>query len=109
MNNKFKFRAWCCQYKNFSYWTMTDLCTYATKDEKPSALDSWQQSTGLLDKNGKEIFEGDVANTSNGLAVIEYVAPSFEPLDLTGEYGYQPSQIEVIGNIYEHPDLLKKD
>ena len=65
------------------------------------------QFTGLHDKNGKEIYEGDIVTDGVGKFKIVY------DLKLAG---YQPYCIfrdepenycEVIGNIYENPDLVK--
>ena len=88
------------------------------------------QSTGLCDKNGKEIFEGDIL-VADGYPHFDYGKPNYrsvvewcfagfhvvlrcvnpkkrgisdginEPL----EYG---GQFEVIGNIYENKELLQK-
>ena len=80
------------------------------------------QYTGLKDKNGVEIFEGDVVDT-HGLAprffAVEFAGCGFELF--RGEDGYDNGdyyrgdvaqdwdweKFEVIGNIYETPELLE--
>ena len=68
------------------------------------------QFTGLTDKNGKEIFEGDVVSheyeTEYGPCehrdVVEYSGGAFYPICEKPE-----NEFEVIGNIYENPKFLK--
>lgn len=80
------------------------------------------QSTGLKDKNGKEIFEGDIVRMRNprdrrqiGMFQVVRVAnsPMLGLLDkkLTTEifnlYEHMRNYYEIIGNIYENPELLE--
>ena len=74
------------------------------------------EDTGLKDKNGKEIYEGDIARDISGkVAVIVYSPPSFfaqfkgELWDINtkGSPVEMVECIEVIGNIFENPELLE--
>ena len=76
------------------------------------------QSTGLFDENGKEIFEGDVLNTYDGeLAKVvrnkELACWEAEFLDEivdlseVADVKSDRSDCEVIGNVYENPELLE--
>jgi len=86
------------------------------------------QSTGLKDKNGKEIYEGDCANVTLYLmsGVDQNEAEILEPESCVCDVFYSKDgfsvnfegigalplsyceDIEIIGNIHQNPELLKK-
>lgn len=83
------------------------------------------QYTGLIDKNGKNIFEGDIIkNETERLFVVIYKFGGFdlapiswlEDIDKTLTYNtlgdvqtalYTMSNAEIIGNIHDNPELLE--
>jgi uncharacterized phage protein (TIGR01671 family) len=101
--------------------------------EVPFLDDDWiiEQFTGLTDKNGKEIYEGDIVDihqTVNGCNLFEivwdktrwnarYVVKMNTPrlyeydfeqlMEIELKYPPYEKEIEVIGNIHENPELLK--
>lgn len=69
------------------------------------------QYTGIQDKNGIEVYEGDiVTNITGDKGVVEYQLRSKGYIPINN-YGHCCNDVwesfEVIGNIYENPELLE--
>ncbi|MCO4648832.1 hypothetical protein Si010_00414 [Streptococcus infantarius subsp. infantarius] len=77
------------------------------------------QSTGLFDKNSKEIYEGDIVKFTltdgfsyvvDGYGVVKYKTGAFYVVNGLTEYlisNININEIEVIGNVYKNPELLE--
>lgn len=71
------------------------------------------QYIGRKDKNGKEIYEGDIVKgTFYGFPMVEYdyifqIYWDEKEKGFMANY-FEPSECEVIGNIYENPELLEE-
>ena len=73
------------------------------------------QSTGLTDKNGKEIFEGDIIDSTDGFltGVVEFrVSLGMFISELVEYNSFErlcnvASSRKIIGNIWEHPELAE--
>lgn len=66
------------------------------------------QFTGLKDRNGKDIFEGDIIKTWSGLIkVVEFRKGEFGAWIMGESLGL--NDCEILGNLYQNPELLKKE
>lgn len=118
-----KFRAW---FKQGSKMVNVATIDFLEKEVKSHANVMYSfdeielmQSTGLIDKNGEEIFEGDVLLTYDGeLAKVYwddvlagwFVDFIYEIAELSEVADIQSGRsiCEIIGNIYENPELLEE-
>lgn len=112
-----KFRAWDKYNKQWVGFEMTRWALYDEKNEKqqvilctpPKEEIVFMQYTGLKDKNGKEIYEGDIVNHliagKNIVRKVEWIKNGYWSIgDFYGGEGHEytaEDRIEVIGNIYE--------
>ena len=106
-----KFRVWDHRKNKFYFFDLLSLiggvdpiCVAI----KMGVVTDFQQFSGLIDKNGKEIYEGDIILYEHPYAgtwkdVVEYDAEkaAFSPL-----YKFHKT-FEIIGNIYENPELIR--
>ena len=123
-----KFRAWTEEgevmyYDVYPFKDDTLLLSYdeISFDEVPASDFILMQSTGLFDKNGEEIFEGDIVRftLTDGFSyvtledgIVTYELCAFYVVNGLAEYlisDINTNKIEVIGNIYENTELLEEE
>jgi uncharacterized phage protein (TIGR01671 family) len=117
-----KFRAW---EKNLKEIIPIDSVNFKNKIvNKDSAWRLFSeielmQYTGLKDKNGKEIYEGDVVKgywwekgeSHRHIGRVAYVMNAFKVRGVKQYLGFDDGlnpSYEIIGNIYENPELLEQ-
>lgn len=110
MTRQIKFRAW--DGKEMIEKPVVSSFDW-NKGSSGGTHDTLMQFTGLLDKNGKEIYEGDILKHDLwGNCQIIWEHGMFRGQSKDEKYDftladYQRDRQRIVGNIYENPNLLK--
>ena len=124
MKREIKFRA----FLNSKYYEKPRMLSWGELLEQYDAIDMFQrdlmtlmQYTGLKDKNGREIYEGDIVHAydqepdrdepdyrgSEATGIVEFHGSMFMlDDDIVLDY---PPILEVIGNIFENTEMLEEE
>lgn len=107
-----KFRAWDKENKEMVEVELLGKRVLLVKDGEWENIENFEvmQYTGLKDKNGKEIYEGDIVNCFRHEG-FEFVTTRLGAHGIETQLGFYPfievyGYAEVLGNIYENPELL---
>ena len=107
-----KFRAWSIE-KKYMVWCAVEFRPDRVKCTLLDGTWEYMQFTGLKDKNGKEVFEGDVVKTATGeIAQVSwddfFVGFTLKTISKWNPKSVWNDQVEIIGNVYENPELIEK-
>lgn len=124
-----RFRAWDKEFKEMVqvdalvFEEQIVKATYKNGNVVKEDLKNYvlMQSTGLTDKNGKEIFEGDILSIETDEenvklevswdskhALFVFESKKYNAKDTLGElFEDNPYPFKIIGNVWENPELLE--
>ena len=114
MNDRFRFRAWDIKNNRYAQFIYENFYEYLTMPNRCVV----EQCTGLKDKNGRLIYEGDIVrrtrNTDRATVNLQiewnqrsgrYLTTDAKHRDWN--FSMLSYEYEVLGNIHENPELLE--
>jgi uncharacterized phage protein (TIGR01671 family) len=113
-----KFRAWSTVSGSYDYFTMQEALLMNVERIGSKGINedlTYYQFTGLQDKNGVDIYEGDIVKKDSKICEVVFSKkaakfcvrmPSHQWHGVVQKV-YSIIGVEVIGNIHENPELLK--
>lgn len=121
MTREIKFRAW----DNLQRKMIENVCVYhgmvyiSPLHDSITTADKAMQLTGILDKHGREIYEGDIIKFEipryKAIWEVRWVNFGFRLVDGIGyrllesdQYPKVSEEGEIIGNIYENPSIIEE-
>lgn len=125
MNDRFRIRAWDKSFRRmiyniFFFWKENTITVYelhkdASKSYLPNSHIVLEQCTGLKDKNGKLIYEGDIVKLDSEqsdihIAKVIYRNGCFylSAKKWVSPFNFlKPRRWKIIGNIHENQELLE--
>lgn len=113
-------KKWVYGYLSFIYWDVPEKARIYSPDEARSfdvITETIGQFTGLCDKNGTRIFEGDLVNYNGTIHKVVYenrFGNAYFGIVISDieTWKFSPSvpanMMKVIGNIHDNPELLEE-